>query len=77
MDKYLTAARSSDDPQVRAEAYDRFQEALAEDPPFAFICYVDADYVAKDTIKGISEDTVMGHHGAGIFWNITEWTIQQ
>lgn len=77
VDKYLTAARSSDDPQVRAEAYDSFQEALAEDPPFAFICYVDADYVAKDTIKGISKDTVMGHHGAGIFWNITEWTIQQ
>ncbi len=31
MDKYLTEARQSDDPEVRAEAYDKFQEELAKD----------------------------------------------
>ena len=75
VDQYLTEARESDDPAVRAEAYDKFQEELAENPAFTFICYIDANYVAKDTIQGISADTVMGHHGVGIFWNVCEWTI--
>lgn len=75
VDQYLTQARESADPQVRAEAYDRFQEELAKDPAYAFICYIDANYVAKASIHGISPDTVMGHHGVGIFWNIVDWTI--
>ena len=75
VDKYLTEARETDDPEKRAAAYDAFQTALANDPAYAFICYIDADYVAKDTIHGIAPDTVMGHHGVGIFWNITDWTI--
>jgi len=77
VDQYLTEARRSDDPAVRAEAYDRFQQELAKDPPYAFICYVDADYVADSSIRGISETTVMGHHGVGIFWNVTGWTIEE
>ena len=76
VDQYLTQARQSDDPEVRAEAYDKFQEELAKDPAFAFICYLDANYVADAGIKGIDPDTVMGHHGVGIFWNVTEWTIE-
>lgn len=77
VDRYLTEARQSDDTAVRAEAYDRFQVELANDPAFAFICYVDANYVADARIQGISPDTVMGHHGVGIFWNIAEWTITE
>ena len=75
VDRYLTQARRSGDPAVRAGAYDRFQEALADDPAFAFLCYVDADYVADSRIRGIAPDTVMGHHGVGIFWNVTQWTM--
>ena len=75
VDKYLIKARESADPKVRAKAYDKFQEELAKDPAFAFICYVDADYVADSALKGISEDTVMGHHGVGIFWNVTDWSL--
>lgn len=77
VDQYLTEARESDDPTVRAEAYDRFQEELANDPAFAFICYIDANYVADAKISGIAADTVMGHHGVGIFWNVAEWTISE
>ncbi|MDE6881630.1 MAG: ABC transporter substrate-binding protein [Lachnospiraceae bacterium] len=77
VDRYLLEARQSGDQTVRAQAYDRFQEALADDPAFAFICYVDANYVADAGIRGISRDTVMGHHGVGIFWNIAEWTIEE
>lgn len=75
VDRYLTEARQSADPEVRAKAYAWFQEELAKDPAFAFICYVDANYVADSSIRGISSDTVMGHHGVGIFWNVAEWTI--
>lgn len=75
VDRYLTEARESDDPAVRAEAYANFQKALAADPAFAFICYIDANYVADALITGIDADTVMGHHGVGIFWNVAEWTI--
>ena len=75
VDRYLIQARQSGDPAARAAAYAGFQAALAGDPAFAFICYVDADYVAAANIRGIAPDTVMGHHGVGIFWNITEWTI--
>ena len=76
VDQYLTEARQSDDPAVRKEAYANFQAVLAEDPAFAFICYVDADYVASTRLKGIAPDTVLGHHGVGIFWNVTQWTLE-
>lgn len=77
VDQYLTQARQSDDPNLRKEAYANFQTALADDPAYAFICYVDADYVASDSLKGIAAGTVLGHHGVGIFWNVTEWTLEQ
>ena len=77
MDQYLIEARQSDYPEVRKEAYAKFQEELAKDPAYAFICYIDANYVAKSAIQGIDEETIMGHHGVGIFWNITEWTIEE
>lgn len=75
VDRYLVKARQSDDLEVRAKAYRQFQAELAKDPAFAFICYVDADYVGNSAIQGISTDTVLGHHGVGIFWNVTEWTF--
>ena len=62
---------------MRKEAYAKFQEELAKDLAYAFICYIDANYVAKSSIQGIDEETIMGHHGVGIFWNITEWTIEE
>lgn len=75
VDQYLTEARQTSDDAVRSEAYAKFQVELANDPAYAFICYVDADYVAGANIHGINADTVLGHHGVGIFWNICDWTI--
>ena len=77
VDEYLALARQTDDQNVRREYYDKFQEELANDPAFAFICYIDANYVATSKIEGIAKDTVLGHHGVGIFWNIHEWTISK
>ena len=75
VDKYLTLARQTDDESERAEYYKQFQIAMAENPAYTFFCYLDAMYVADSAIKGIDGNTVLGHHGVGIFWNITEWTI--
>ncbi len=77
VDEYLTLARQYDDQEARAKYYDLFQEELAKDPAYAFICYIDANYVADSDIKGISEQTVLGHHGVGIFWNIQDWEITE
>ena len=77
VDEYLLKARQSDDTRVREEAYGAFQKELFRDPAYAFICYVDACYVANSGLKGIEEDRSLGHHGTGIFWNITQWTLEK
>ncbi len=76
VDEYLTLARQSEDPGVRRQYYDRFQEELARDPAYAFLCYIDANYVADSRISGIDPGVVLGHHGVGIFWNVHQWTIE-
>ena len=76
VDEYLTKARETDDPSERAEYYAQFQNELAKTPAYTFFCYIDAMYVVNDHIRGISSDTVLGHHGVGIFWNVCDWTIE-
>ena len=76
VDKYLALARQTDDESERAEYYKQFQIAMAEYPAYTFFCYINGMFVADSAIKGIDENTVLGHHGVGIFWNITEWSIE-
>lgn len=76
VDKYLTLARQTSDEAERAAYYGKFQEVLAEDPAYSFFVYLDANYVTSKTITGISANTVLGHHGVGIFWNIEQWDIE-
>lgn len=75
VDQYLTEARQTDDPAARAESYAKFQVELANTPAYTFFCYIDAIYVADSGIHGIATDTVLGHHGVGIFWNVCQWTM--
>ena len=75
VDEYLTLARQTDNEAERAEYYKQFQIAMAESPAYTYLCYIDAMYVADNRISGIDPDTILGHHGVGIFWNITEWTM--
>lgn len=77
VDRLLTEARQTEDVALRAALYAQFQEQLAEDPAYTFIAYIDAIYAGASNIKGITEDTVLGHHGVGIFWNIHEWEINE
>ena len=75
VDELLRQARETDDSAERAQLYADFQVALAENPPYTFLAYVDAIYVAAPNLKGISQQTVLGHHGVGIFWNVAEWEL--
>lgn len=75
VDKLLEAARTADDVEERKKWYGEFQEALAEDPPFNFLVYLDAIYAANDRLTGI-ETRTLGHHGFGVVWNIEDWDIQ-
>ena len=75
VDKYLTLARQTDVESQRAEYYKQFQLAMAQAPAYTYFCYIDAIYAASSRLHGIAEDTVLGHHGVGIFWNITQWTL--
>lgn len=75
-DRFVTEARQSDDSGVRKAAYSKALKALNDNPPYTFICYVNAIYVGDSHIKGINPSTVLGHHGVGIFWNVCDWTIE-
>ena len=75
VDELLQKARETDVDAERKQYYAEFQEELAKDLPYTFLAYVDAIYVSGREIKGITEDTVLGHHGVGIFWNIAQWEL--
>ena len=76
VDASLTAARQTSDKAERQKYYSEFQQAMVDDPAYTFFCYVDVEYVAGKTIRGITTDTILGHHGVGIFWNVVDWTIE-
>lgn len=76
VDSILQQARETDDTETRKELYSSFQQELADDPAYTLIAYIDAIYVGKVNITGITPETVLGHHGVGIFHNIYEWEIK-
>lgn len=76
VDRILVKARHTEDDGARKALYAQFQEEMVKAPPYSFIAYVDADYAVRKNIKGITENTVLGHHGVGVFWNIAKWEIE-
>ena len=77
IDKILKAARATDDNDERLKLYKEFQEVMTTDMPYTYIAYIDAIYAADANIKGLSTETVLGHHGVGIFFNVDEWEISE
>lgn len=77
VDSLLKEARELQNDDERKALYMEFQQELSEDPAYTFIAYVDAIYAGRSNIKGITENTVLGHHGVGIFYNIHKWKIEQ
>lgn len=77
VDQYLTEARQSDDPEVRKKPMRNSRKSWQGSRRMPSSAILTANYVAKILHSGIDEETIMGHHGVGIFWNITEWTIEE
>lgn len=75
VDELLQQARELETLEERLPLYKEFQVELSKDLPYTFIAYIDAMYVSKDNITGLTKDTVLGHHGVGIFWNIYDWDM--
>lgn len=76
VDGLLKKARETDVEEERQALYREFQTELAKDPAYTFLAYVDAVYVTgRDRIDGITPETVLGHHGVGIFWNVADWKL--
>lgn len=76
IDEILRKARETDNDEDRLKYYQQFQSEMTKDMPYTFLAYIDAIYVGKSNIEGITSDTVLGHHGVGIFWNIADWTVK-
>ncbi len=76
VDEVLKKARITVDQKERKACYAEFQKTLAEDPAYDFICYITALYGANNRVSGINETKILGHHGAGIFWNIERWELK-
>ncbi len=75
VDKYLTLARQTDREEERAAYYSQFLSALAQAPAYTFFCYLDAVFAASTRLQGLDETVLLGHHGVGIFQNVTQWTL--
>lgn len=73
VDRTLNAARSTSSTSARKKDYAAFLLAMTKHMPYSFIAYIDADYAVKKGITGITPNTLLGHHGVGIFWNIADW----
>lgn len=76
VDSDLAAARSTTDEKARKKYYARFLADMTKNMPYTFIAYVNADYAVRKNISGITKETILGHHGVGIFWNVAVWKLE-
>ncbi|MEF9990723.1 MAG: ABC transporter substrate-binding protein [Romboutsia sp.] len=76
IDELLQKARETENEEEKLNYYKEFQEEMTQDMPYTYIAYINAIYVGKANISGLTPETVLGHHGVGIFWNIVDWTIE-
>ncbi|MFF9858619.1 ABC transporter substrate-binding protein [Streptomyces tendae] len=79
VDEALDAGRRSQDPKVRAAAYDKIQQALVGDPGYTFLTHIDHLYVLADRWEGLTTQLEPHEHGfaSGPWWNIQDWRPEQ
>ncbi|GAB3206783.1 ABC transporter substrate-binding protein [Marinactinospora thermotolerans] len=73
VDAALEAGRGTNDEAERAAAYADFQRALAEDPPYVWLTYLDAVNAVPANLTG-PQERALAHHGYGFFWNVEDWS---
>ena len=75
-DRALAAAARSADDSTRQANYAEFLAAMTDQMPYTFLAYVHADYAVRKGVSGLTANTVLGHHGVGVFWNVADWTLE-
>lgn len=73
VDALLEQGRRTTDPKLRQEIYQALEEAWAADPGMLPLVYLDGCYVAADDLQGLDPRRLLGHHAAGVFWNVETW----
>lgn len=74
-DEALKKARSSAKWDERKGYYKKFLNALYENPPYIFVAYLDYNLAYNKNLTGIKTQ-ILGHHGAGFLWNLSEWKFK-
>ena len=77
VDKLLADGRHEENTEKRKAIYHEFEEVYADAPGLFIICYIDANYVSIPGLNGLDTDRVLGHHAAGVMWNVEEWTLSK
>ncbi len=67
VDDALMAGRRGD-----TDAYVDFQKAIAQDPPYVWLVYLEALNAFPADFSGPTERT-LEHHGFGLFWDVETW----
>lgn len=77
VDRLLTEARHTEDPDERLAIYGEFEKVYAEQPGVLLVAYLDGNYVGTNALTGLDTTRVLGHHAVGVMWNIEEWTLNR
>ncbi|WP_104753447.1 ABC transporter substrate-binding protein [Helicobacter salomonis] len=73
VDEALLKARTATSLEERKTWYAKFINALHDNPPFAFLVYLNYPLAYNTKIHGI-KSTILGHHGARFTHNVEEWS---
>lgn len=75
VDELLTAGRKASDQNERKKIYREFEVAYAKQPGIVLVAYLDGNYVSIPELEGLDTTRVLGHHAAGVMWNIEDWKL--
>lgn len=73
VDKLLEQGRYTLDEAERQAVYQSFELAYAEHPGMVPLVYLEGNYAAKAELHGLDPRRLLGHHAAGVFWNVEDW----
>lgn len=76
VDAALERGRTAPSLEARKAAYAELQEALLQDPPYAWALVDPALVAFSPALAGFTPGITVAA-GAEIFWNINEWTLEQ
>ena len=76
VDALLLKARHADDPKERMALYRDFEVLYARHPGIVPLVYLEGNYVAAAALKGPDTRRLLGHHAAGVFWNVEDWYFE-